>query len=183
MKELKVDQITLLDDVETREAKRIYHERTQAASWSYRWPLILMVLATVGAVVAIWQQIFWLAGVLAAVAVVCVFVAFSGVRTYRKVMETYTDLIRVARKNDQIRHEERLRQRERERLQDGIAVKHVYQIDDIKRTMKHAGFYQPFPKPVPATPVPAAPAAPATPAAATTKGKAVKPTTRKSSRR
>lgn len=179
MKELKVDQITLLDDVETREAKRIYRERTNAAAWHYRLPLILMVLATVGAVVAIWQQIFWLAGVLAAVVVVCIFVAFSGVRTYRKVVETYADLIRVARKNDQIRHEERLRQRERERLQDDVVVKHIYQIDDIKRTMTHAGFYQPFPKPVP-TPAAAAPA----PKAAPTKGKpAAKPTTRKLSRR
>ena len=180
MKELKVDQITLLDDVETREAKCIYRERTAAAAWSYRLPLILLVLVTVGAVVAIWQQIIWLLGVLAAVAVVCIFAAFSGVRTYHKVVETYADLIRVARKNDQIRHEERLRQRERERLQDGVVVKHIYQIDDIKRTMTHAGFYQPFPKPVPTTPTPAAQPAKAAP----TKGKAAaKPTTRKSSRR
>lgn len=149
MRTLKIKNITLADNVETKEAKQIYKIQKLKYSLLIIIPLILF-LCFISCLIYESQQYNEYANLLPGIdtyqhpdliltffilSIVTFLIIIINIVIYFQKLKPYKDLIEIAETNDRIRHEEKIREMERQRLKNGpITTK--YTIEDIETTKK-----------------------------------------------
>lgn len=143
MEEIKVKNITLMDQVETKEAQKIYNERKQKLNLLLIIPilsfflfLILTIIQSNNVIRDGYQSInknpdlftfFQVMTIASAmITIFCIFIYREGIRPYKELLE-------VAKLNDRTRHEEKIRFRERKRLES--ENKTQYTKEELKETI------------------------------------------------
>ena len=133
MKVLKTKNITLMERTETEEAEEIYGYMKKTLIWWWLIPLLLFFMFSVLFVVGMISN-NTLGLIMIAFMVISFFSLIIGIVVYAKLMAPYRDLLKIAKYNDRIRHDEKLRIKERERMQ---TAKEQYTKESIKETLKN----------------------------------------------
>ena len=155
---LNLKYVTLMEEVETKEAEYVYKKMKARYIWFILVPLfilltcflvLVMILINSPLIMYFYQdvdlnnQINVLVKIML---VVCNTIPISGVilaifiSIYRKKMRPFKKLLSIARLNDKIRHEEKIRERERKRIIEE-QNKITYEIDDIQNTIDKSEIY------------------------------------------
>ena len=128
MEKLKLKHITLMDEVETNEARKIFQEHQRKYSPLVVVPLIVSIVTLIlGFILHI--------SVLFNVALIAFVLTFIGAMIYSAKMQPFWKLLKIAKLNDKIRHTERIREKERQRLANLALKDKKYTIDDIETTL------------------------------------------------
>ena len=122
MKNLEIKNITLIDNPETKEAEKIYSNKSRLYCWIFIVPLIISVCTISNKFPVL------------AFCIGFAILTIINFLIYKKVMQPYKKLLKLAEKNDLIRHEEKIRHKERARLQEDDNV--TYTKKDIDKTMR-----------------------------------------------
>lgn len=147
---LDVKNITLMDETETKEAEELYKKCNKIFCWMFIAPLIIFIIVGIGTICQFNDNTFVSGGhgstgytinnnpsLLNGLYICCIIFALLtiiGFFVYRKLMRPYKKLLKLAEKNDLIRHEEKIRYKERARLQKEHDKKYVTK--DIENTIK-----------------------------------------------
>lgn len=131
MKKIEVKNITLMDDVETKEAESLYY----VAKHKYFPPycfvsllfFIFLLLTLAGSGDKEDSELFLGLTILFGI------VAFLARSIYTSKMKPYKKLLKIAELNDRIRHEERIRENERNRIID----EKKYSTKSIDKTLEN----------------------------------------------
>lgn len=148
MKNIQVRNITLMEKVETLEAEGYYYKNKLKYCFFYIIPAILFLLFLILTIVESQKivNINTTKGILIEkqnmdryitfMSLMFTFLAFTflGFAIYRHKMKPYRDLLAIAKLNDRIRHEEKIRNNERKRLE--TEQKNTYTTKDISDTIK-----------------------------------------------
>lgn len=143
MEEIKVKNITLMDQVETKEAQRIYNYKKQKLNLLLIIPILCFFLSLIFTVIQsnnvirdgyqsinknpelfTFLQLMTITS--AMITIICIFI-------YRECIRPYKELLEVAKLNDRTRHEEKIRFRERKRLES--ENKTQYTKEELKETI------------------------------------------------
>lgn len=133
MKNIETKNITLLEEVETIEAEELLHTQKIKWLWLFIVPLALAVVFLILSLSLRFPQVFSLV-----IFCVLIAIALANIGVYFKQLAPYIKLKRVAQLNDRIRHEEKIRFKERQRLQQED-YKEKYTKQDITNTIKKLG--------------------------------------------
>lgn len=113
----EIKHITLYDQPETQEALYLLNKNKEKISLIKNTITIFTILLFATFIISLItrnSEIFIISGILFLI----MFIFFIIVSLYQKrLLEPYYSLLRIAKRNDQIRHEERIRFRERKRLE------------------------------------------------------------------
>lgn len=109
MKQFKY--ITLIDEKETKEAKEILKQKRKIYCWLYILPIILASIFYLAMLdVKHWVLFMILGSVFAGLILIMFFV-------YVGILEPYRKIVKIAKYNDRVRHDEKIRFNERKRLE------------------------------------------------------------------
>ncbi len=109
MKQFKY--ITLIDEKETKEAKEILKQKRKIYCWLYILPIILASIFYLAMLdVKHWVLFMILGSVFAGLILIMFFV-------YVGILEPYRKIVKIAKHNDRVRHDEKIRFNERKRLE------------------------------------------------------------------
>lgn len=104
-----------MDNVETKEAEIIYYNYSKKYIWFYMVPLICTILSFLPLIINLLssthvEYVF--------IALICVFLILfiAGIFVYTYLMIPFRKLRKIAMRNDLIRHDERIREEERQRI-------------------------------------------------------------------
>ncbi len=123
-----------MEEIETEEAKEVFDEHHKKYSTWYVVPAMLFCVAGIAALVLFFMgETKPILTLLIITAVSFVFI-FIGTSIYTSLMKPYWKLLKIARLNDRLRHEERIRDKERRRLAEMTESK-KYTTKDIDATM------------------------------------------------
>lgn len=145
MAQLKIKNITLVDEVETKEAIKIINEYRAKYCWFYIIPICLMIVSFVIACLAGQYEESKFNVILFNLVIpeanfniflVTILITVIGCWVYSYLMKPYRKLLRIAISNDRIRHEEKIRHQERLRLNKTNPI--TYDVEDIENTIKKA---------------------------------------------
>lgn len=125
MKEIYVKNITLMDEVETKEAITIYSSFRKKYIWFILVPLILLTIFLFANIIK-FNVHLWIFCLLSFIAFVLGFIV------YKTLMNPFRTLLKIAKRNDMVRHEEKIRESERQRLRQ--ERESIYKISDIDNT-------------------------------------------------
>lgn len=119
MKNIEVKNITLMDEVETKEAEEIYEKFRVKYSLIMVVPILLFFISTVGLILKITEPAKYAIALntMIILTIISLIVFIIGIAVYKNFMKPYEKLLEIAKLNDKIRHEEKIRDRERKRLQ------------------------------------------------------------------
>ena len=109
IEDIKNENITLFEKIESKEVEEIIKTKQigfNIATYLLSLTTFFVLLFTIPI-----YEVKFFAPILYAI-----LVAFIGEKIKRKILKKYYDLLKITRKNDNIRHEEKVRARERERL-------------------------------------------------------------------
>lgn len=149
MKTLKTNQITLLENVETAEAEQIYKNKKLKYSLLFIIPFILFICFLACTIYEIQQTqlietspkyfVKTFQNTNALIAFCCLtgisfWITIINIIIYQKKLKPYKDLLEIAKTNDKIRHEEKIREKERQRIKNEKETN--YTIKDIENTKK-----------------------------------------------
>ena len=150
MKTLKIKNITLSDDVETKEAKQIYKVQKLKYSLLIIIPVILF-LCFIFCLLYESQQYNEYANLFPGLinkyqnpdlivtflclSIITFLILIINIVIFFQKLKPYKELIEIAEKNDKIRHEEKIREMERQRLRNE-PITTTYTIEDIEITKK-----------------------------------------------
>ncbi len=132
MKNFETERITLRDEVETREALRIKKEQTKK--------IIAIPLVPLACVIIFLSLLLTNINNSNLVNVFSTLLSVSGLATivclivYNSLMAPYCKLVKIASRNDQIRHDEKIRFKERKRLEESYNEELTRQ--NINKTIK-----------------------------------------------
>ena len=148
MEKIEVKNITLMEKVETEEAECYYYKNKSKYCFLYIIPALLFILFLVLTIIESQKtvNINTSNGILIEkqnmdryitfMSLMFSFfvITFIGFAIYRYKMKPYKELLAIAKLNDRIRHEEKIRNNERKRLK--TEQKSIYTIKDISDTLK-----------------------------------------------
>ena len=148
MENIQVKNITLMDKVETLEAEGYYYKNKLKYSFFYIIPVLLFVLFLVLTIIESQKTVSIKVsnGILIEKQNMDKYITFMslmyssiiltvlGFSIYRHKMKPYRDLLAIAKLNDKIRHEEKIRTNERKRLE--TEQKNVYTTKEISETIE-----------------------------------------------
>lgn len=148
MKNIEVKNITLMEKVETTEAEGYYYKNKIKNCFFYIIPLLLFILFLVLTIIESQKtiNIKTSQGILIekqnmdkyitfmSLMFVFLITTFLGFIIYRQKMKPYRELLAIAKLNDRIRHEEKIRNNERKRLES--EHKNIYTTKEISETIK-----------------------------------------------
>lgn len=148
MKNIQVKNITLMDKVETLEAEGYYYKNKSKYCFFYIIPALLFILFLVLTIIEAQKvvNIKTSNGILiekqnmdkyiAFMSIMFAFVVMTvlGFVIYRHKMKPFRELLAIAKLNDRIRHEEKIRNNERKRLE--TELNKIYTVKDISETIK-----------------------------------------------
>ena len=146
MENIQVRNITLMEKVETLEAKEYYHKSKLKNCWFYIIPALLCVLFLILTILKAQEierivaksVIYEERDFVDLMIFICLMFVFFvstifGFIIYCCKIKPYRQLLVVAKFNDKIRHEEKIRYNERKRLEMG--QKSVYTVKDVSETV------------------------------------------------
>jgi len=147
MKEIEVRNITLMEKVETQEAEGYYYKNKFKYCFFYIIPAMLFFLFLVLTIIEAQKvvNITTTNGILIekqnmdryitfmSLMFTSILVTLLGIAIYRHKMKPYRELLTIAKLNDRIRHEEKIRNNERKRLE--VEKKRTYTKKDISDTL------------------------------------------------
>ncbi len=149
MKTLKTNQITLLENVETAEAEKIYNNKKLKYSFLFIIPFVSLICFLICVIYESQQtqlietsQNFFVEAFKnknAFIAFSCLtgisfWITIINIIIYQKKLKPYKDLLEIAKTNDKIRHEEKIREKERQRIKNQTETN--YTLKDIENTKK-----------------------------------------------
>lgn len=143
MGKIEVKNITLMDKVETKEAEKIYYEQKQKYNLLLIIPILCFFLFFILTVIQSNKEVrdgyqmvnenpelFTFFQVMTIISIMITILCFF---IYKEKMRPYKELLQVARLNDKIRHEEKIRFRERKRLEKENKTR--YTTEELKETI------------------------------------------------
>lgn len=134
MRKVEIKDITLKEEPETKEAKKLYKEHKTKYCFIVIIPLVLFIIFFL--IVMSYQlngipeeKIYLIIclGISFLILIISLFIYFAKMRPFRK-------LLKIAKENDNIRHIERIKYRERKRLE--LEDKNEYTLKELKQTTK-----------------------------------------------
>lgn len=131
MNNIKVKNITLMDEVETKEAEKLYNDNKFKYCAIYLIPLLFLIITTIFFIVQLnitltprtygssskQETSTNMLYILLTLMIISIILTIIGFSIYNNLMQPYKKLLRIAILNDRIRHEEKVREQERRRLQ------------------------------------------------------------------
>lgn len=138
MSTFKANNITLIEEVETKEAEKIFESYKKKYKYFVIVPLLCLFISCI--VMGTSSQNIGDTSpntILIVLPAVSVILTVVGIITYIAKMRPYTKLLKLAELNDKVRHEERIRFKERKRLES--EVKTEFETDDIEKTFTYVG--------------------------------------------
>lgn len=123
-----------MEEIETKEAKKIFEERNKKYSSWYVVPSMLFFIAGITSLVLYFIGKTNPPTILLAITGISFIFIFIGSSIYTSLMKPYYKLLKIARLNDRLRHEERIRDKERRRLAEMTESK-KYTTKDIDATL------------------------------------------------
>ena len=145
MKNLEIKDITIADDTETKEAVTLLNKHRLKYSWLTIVPIILLAICVIWNIYETNNEIYnyahkkmmlenpELVEVLNVLCIVLLIATIACYIIYHKLIRPYKKLVIIAKNNDKIRHEEKVRKSERDRLNN--ATKKEYTEEDIDNTI------------------------------------------------
>lgn len=148
MKNIQVKNITLMEKVETTEAEGYYYKNKLKYSFFYIIPALLFFLFLVLTIIESQKTVNIKVSnsiliekqnmdrYITFMSLMCAFIVFTilGFAIYRHKMKPYRELLTIAKLNDKIRHEEKIRNNERKRLE--TEQRNIYTTKEISDTIK-----------------------------------------------
>lgn len=131
MKKIEIENVTLIDDVEEKEARKLYNKKKKKV-------LLYFFIANCSMLIIFFLVLAICSGINFDMALlillwICFFLELILILVYNLLMYPYRKLLKIAKFNDKIRHEERIRIRERQRLQKELinaqkitSIKEIY---------------------------------------------------------
>ena len=138
MEKLKLKHITLMDEVETNEARKIFTEHQRKYSPLIVVPLIVSIVTLLLGLLLPTPELATMTSILLKIALAAFVLTFIGAAIYSAKMKPYLKLLKIAKLNDRIRHTERIREKERQRLANPANKDKKYTVDDIDTTLPDA---------------------------------------------
>lgn len=135
MENLKLTHVTLMEEVETEEAQEIYDKYNQKYRPLVLIPLILLTITLIILFISLACQSMILLSVASTFSLIAFLATIIGASAYSSRMAPYNKLLKIAKRNDEIRHEERIREKERQRLANPANRDKAYTINDIDGTL------------------------------------------------
>lgn len=133
---IKVKNITLMDEIETKEAEELYEIHHRKYSSFIAIPVLLLILFTAltisfGIKTTIDKTSLIIFCVLSGISMLAV---IAGISNYINKIKPYKKLLQIAKLNDRIRHEEKIRFKERKRLE--LNPEENYSSKDVDKTIE-----------------------------------------------
>ena len=133
MDKINAKDITLMDEVETEEAVRLKKEAKVKYIWLFIAPLIVYI-AFWFPTCCFFPNRYTIGYVCLVIEIISLIAFLVGLIVYIKKIRPYKKLLKIAKNNDRIRYEERVRMKERRRLeQEGDRE---YTSRDVDKTVK-----------------------------------------------
>lgn len=118
MEKIRIKNITLMDKTETREAYAIYNSKRANCCLIFIIPIIISSLLLLCVANNPEQMGDGGIGMLFVLTIILTLINIGAIYLYRNVMRPYKDLLEVAKLNDRVRHEEKIRFKERKRIEE-----------------------------------------------------------------
>lgn len=118
MSNINVKNIVLMEKVESEEAEKLYYEKRNKYQLIYTIPILCLFLFVILTIIQLNGENPNVA-LLTFFEIMIVLFILSIIITigiYRNLIQPYKDLLKIAELNDKIRHEEKIRFKERKRL-------------------------------------------------------------------
>lgn len=147
MKKLEIKTITLMDEVETKEAESLFKHHKLKYCFIYLIPIFAFILFLSCLIIqsnkVVYNQINKntfekintnpaLFNTFLILTIIFAVITLIGFLIYKSKIKPYKKLVKIAMFNDRIRHEERIRENERQRIKE----KADYTKKDIDNTLK-----------------------------------------------
>lgn len=113
MKKISANNITMKENIETKEAKKLKNNKVKKF---IAIPIVPLILAIIFAIINFADTRYTQLSLMILM-YICILLFFIGLIVFFILMTPYFQLIRTAKKNDKIRYEEKIRFNERKRLE------------------------------------------------------------------
>lgn len=135
MENEKFDEITMRENVESKNVAKRYHEALDDTRAMVLIPLVFFIISIIAFIASLAGGDIYTVDIFLIFAIISFVILMVCRRIRKNKIAFYEDLYRVARKNDAIRHDEKVRYLERKRLEQ--KYNNSFNAKNIKETLDY----------------------------------------------